>query len=101
MKLRKVADRKKELMATILVAFIVLVVSVYVVYLVNHLTAKVYKVFGRLTDGGSAFTHFNFAEFEELNLRPKRVTSTPAVVPASTTPSVPSTTTASGTASSS
>ena len=101
MKLRKVEDRKKELVATVLVACIVVFVSVYVVYLVNHLTARIYKVFGRPTDTGSTFTHFNFDEFEQLNLRPKKAVVAPE--PSSTNPSstVPSIQPASGTASSS
>ncbi len=101
MKLRKVEDRKKELFATILVACIIIFVSVYVVYLVNHLTTRVYKVFGRATDTGNTFTHFNFGEFEQLNLRPKKAPVTPA--PSSTAPSstAPVIQPASGTASSS
>jgi hypothetical protein len=101
MKIHKFADKKKELIGIVLIAFIVIGVSIYVIHLVNGLTTKVYRVFGQPSDSQNAFTHFDFEKFEELGLRPKRVTSTPAVVPASTTPSVPSTTTASGTASSS
>lgn len=101
MKIHKFADKKKELIAIVFIIFIVLGVSIYVIYLVNGLTTKVYQVFGQPNDSQNAFTHFDFAKFEELGLRPKRATSTPAVIPASTTPTVSPTTTASGTASSS
>jgi|GEM_PF-3290176 len=84
MKIRRTTDRKKEILAVALVAFIVVVVSVYVVYLVNRLTQKVYQVFGRPTDAAGSFTHFDFAKFEELGLRPPLSTSSPATIPTST-----------------
>lgn len=81
MKLHKFADKKKEIIATTIVSVVVVLVSVYVVFLVNRLTHKVYKVFGWAKDTDTGASQFNFALFEELGLRPPRATSTPVVAP--------------------
>ncbi|MDO8602144.1 MAG: hypothetical protein Q7R62_03440 [bacterium] len=97
MKIHKFADKKKELIAMIFIGLIVVSVSIYVVSLVNGLTEKVYRVFGRSAVSDSSFMHFDFIKFEELGLRPKMATTTPVMNPASTTVIAPATTTVSTT----
>lgn len=95
-KVHKLADKKKELIGIIFISLIVLGVSAYTIYLVHGLTTKMYRVFGQSTDQTGGFPHFNFEKFEELGLRPKRTTSTPAVEPASATPIIPASTHSTG-----
>lgn len=95
MKIHKFADKKKETVAIALVAIIVLLVAFYVVFLVNGLTKRVHDVFGRNPSIDEGANGFRFDRFEELKLRPPRVTEAPSAA----APSAPIT--ASGTASSS
>ncbi len=88
MKLHKFADRKKEMIAIVLISIIVVGVSIYVVSLVNGLTEKVYRVFGRPASTNDTSGHFDFKAFEALGLRPATTSGS------STVPSVPATTTA-------
>lgn len=97
MEMHKFTDRKKELVALIIVGLIVVCVAIYVVYLVNGLTARVYKVFGRPPVTVDSSAHFDFAKFEELGLRPKKVVAPPVISPAPITPVVPATTTSAST----
>ncbi len=90
MKIKKFTDKKKETIALILVSAIVLVVSLYVVYLVKGLTNRVYDVFRRPVSGDS-FIHFDFVGYEEL--------VPPPPVPATSTASTTATSAASTTTS--